>query len=309
MRIRVLAGVIVIVVLMSSESAAAPRYSDWGQPTNLGVVVNSTSADSGPALSKDGLALYFTSRRPGGLGGEDLWVAQRASSQDAWGAPANLGAPVNTTGDDRVPTLSRDEHWLLYGSTRPGGFGSFDIWASWRENVHDAFAWQEPVNLGPNINTAAAEIAPAIFENEGSVGSELYFNSTKPGVGGPDLYMSTRDANGAWGPAILLVQLDTIWNDSRPAIRHDGLELLFMSDRPGGFGGLDLWVTTRATTADAWSAPLNLGPTVNTSFDDFQVCISSDGQTLVFGSTRPGTLGFADLYTSTRMKQTGRPQQ
>jgi len=81
------------------------------------------------------------------------------------------------------------------------------------------------------------------------------------------------------------------------SISHDGLLLFLGSDRPGGSGGHDLWVTTRATTNDPWGEPVNLGPTVNSSAPyDQTPSISADGSTLYFSSNRPGGIGDSDIY-------------
>lgn len=89
-----LALVTLLVAALALPSAQAQKYSDWSAPVNLGPVINSASSDQGPAISKDGLTLYFHSNRPGGLGAFDMWVSQRASVDDPWGAPVNLGLTV-----------------------------------------------------------------------------------------------------------------------------------------------------------------------------------------------------------------------
>src|SRR5579864_4209591 len=95
-RTLLLAGAALLcLVLGASASAAAPTYTGWSTPVNLGPVVNSAAAEGGPALSGDGLSLYFTSvNRPGGLGSDDIWVSQRPSVSAAWGAPVNLGPTI-----------------------------------------------------------------------------------------------------------------------------------------------------------------------------------------------------------------------
>src|SRR5690349_3446683 len=133
-----------------SPAAAQPKYSDWSTPVNLGCTVNSASADQGPALSKDGLSLYFGSARadPNAQGMADIYVAQRASTVDPWGPPVNLNAlepgrpAINTAAGENTPAFSRDGHYMFFISGRPGGLGDFDIWASYREHVHDDSAWQ-----------------------------------------------------------------------------------------------------------------------------------------------------------------------
>jgi hypothetical protein len=94
--------------------------------------------------------------------------------------------------------------------------------------------------------------------------------------------------------------LSSASQDNRPNLRADGLEVFFYSNRPGGSGGNDLWVATRATVDAAWSTPINLGAAVNTSANDGHPYLSADGRTLVFDSTRPGGLGGDDLYVMTR---------
>src|SRR5581483_6014029 len=71
-------------------------FGPWGTPVNLGPMVNTTSNDQHPAISKDGLSLYITSDRSGGFGGNDIWVSHRASRDAPWGAPVNLGSTINT---------------------------------------------------------------------------------------------------------------------------------------------------------------------------------------------------------------------
>jgi hypothetical protein len=112
--------------------------------------------------------------------------------------------------------------------------------------------------------------------------------------------------DGSFGPPALVTELNSPGRDTRTAIRHDGLEIFITSNRAGTVGGLDLWVSTRATTLDAWSVPVNLGPFVNSTFNDGAPALSSDGETLFFYSNHPGGLGDNDLYMSTRTKLRGK---
>jgi len=185
------------------------------------------------------------------------------------------------------------------GSGRPDSFGGTDIYASYRADIHDDFGWQTPTNLGPNINTAAEEIASSYFDNGDA--PQLYFGSTKPGgLGATDLYVSGLQADGSWGPATPVAELTSTSNENHPHIRRDGLEISFYSDRPGGSGGNDLWVATRAAVDAPWSAPVNLGPTVNSSANEVHAYLSADATTMYFGSNRPGGFGASDLYVTTR---------
>jgi WD40 repeat protein len=299
--LRIALTAIAMLAIASTYPKAAPKYSGWTAPVNLGAV-NSTFADAGPAISKNGLSLYFHSERPGSLGSTDLWVSQRASQDEQWGPPVNVGTAVNTPFTEAVAALSRDEHWLFFGSDRPGGSGGVDIWASYRQHVHDPFDWQPAVNLGTGVNSSAAEGAMTYFENEGG-GAQLFFQSARSGgIGATDIYVSEQFPNGTFGPAILVPELSSLGLDQHPSIRFDGLEMFLFSDRPGGFGAVDLWVSTRATIHDVWSTPTNLGAIVNSAAGDFQPYIAADRETLYFGSIRPGGLGSQDIWVTTRSK-------
>src|SRR5882724_4165035 len=302
-----LVGGMLVLVMAQAPSANAQKYSDWSAPVNLGPVINSTSADQQPAISKDGLSLYFTSNRPGGLGGPfDMYVSQRASVDDAWGSPMNLGPAVNTAFDEGNPALSRDGHLLFFQSKRLPSFGGIDLWVSYREHTHDDFDWQPAVNLGPSVNSAADDQGPSYFENEEDGAPQLYFGSSRPGgLGGADIYVSAQMADGSFGPAVLVTELSSISNETLPSIRHDALEIFFNSNRVGSIGAGDLWAATRESTLDAWSTPVNLGSTVNTSSQEQAPYLSSDGKTLFFSSGRPGGFGGLDLYVTTRTKLKG----
>ncbi len=301
------------LVMAPLPAANARRSSSWSEPVNLGPVVNSTLNDQQPAISKDGRSLYFASTRLGGLGAFDIYVSQRASAHDPWGAPVNLGLNVNTTSNEGNPGFSRDGHLMFFQSNRPGGLGLIDIWVSYRRHKHDDFGWQQPVNLGAGVNSAANDNGPSYFENdEGDCENDeggapqLYFGSDRPGgLGAADIYLSEQMADGSFGPAVLVTELSSPTTDNRPSIRHDGLEIFLQLDRAGTAGGLDLWVATRESTLAAWSTPVNLGNTINTAFLEQNPYLSFDGKTLFFASDRPGGSGGPDLYMSTRAKRRG----
>ena len=198
-----LVGAIVLVSAFTA-SPRAQKYSDWSAPINLGPTVNSASIDRGPAISKDGLSLYFASTRPGGFGGEDIYVSQRETLDSEWGPPVNLGPIINTTANEMVPAFSRDGHLLFFASSRLGGFGGVDIWVSRREHTHDDFAWQPAENLGAGVNSVSIDAGPSYFDNDEVGVPQLYFNSNRPG--GPGILISTsaskrlmaRSARQSW---------------------------------------------------------------------------------------------------------------
>jgi hypothetical protein len=93
-------------------------------------------------------------------------------------------------------------------------------------------------------------------------------------------------------------------NDIQPNVRKDGRELVFSSNRSGGLGGQDIWVATRDSVLDLWSAPLNLGEAVNTGANETRPSLAWRARTLLFGRA-PGPEVMSDIYISTRKKLTG----
>ena len=187
---------------------------------------------------------------------------------------------------------------MYFASDRPGGFGGQDIWRSYRPDVHDDFGWQAPTNLGAGLNSSADNNASTYFENRGQ--PQLIFGSGRLGGAARDLVLSHLQADGTWGAATLIPELSSPTTENRPTIRQDGLEIFFYSDRPGGSGSTDLWTATRDSVGAAWSTPVNLGPTVNSSAADIHPYLSADAETLIFSSARPGGSGGMDSWMTTR---------
>jgi hypothetical protein len=284
-------------------SAQSFANSGWSEPVNLGATVNSPANDNNATFSPDELSLYFTSNRGGGLGGSDLWVSRRSCNDCPWGVPLNLGAPVNSTGAEAAPRLSNDGHLLFFNSDRSGGHGSTDIYVSRRDNPNDDFGWGDAVNLGTDVNTAAAESGADYLQSAAEGASNLYFvRAPIFAGGGANLYVApiTRDGE-TLGPAVIVSELsDASGDPGHPSVRTDGREIFFQSSRVGGLGGFDLWTSTRRSAHEPWSAPVNLGAPLNTAFTDFQPTLSKDGRTLLFSSNRTGGFGGNDLWISTR---------
>jgi hypothetical protein len=260
-----------------------------GPATNLGAIVNSSSGDFQPYVSPDGLSLYFASTRPGGSGREDIWVTTRATTGDAWTPPTNLGSSVNNQYWEKEPCVSADGLTLYFESSRPNGTNNFPhIYFSTRPTIDDPWGWAQ--NLG-QVNRECA--GPCISAD----GLSLCMASNRAGGIGPvDLYVATRPSpSDDWGPWTTTENLGKPINstsvDRSPHVSPDGRVLFFNSNRPGGIGGHDLWMTTRAAEGNPWRNPVNLGPEINTIYDDAAPCISSDGFVLYFNSNRPGGSG------------------
>lgn len=166
-------------------------------------------------------------------------------------------------------------------------------------SAHAEFIFGTPTNLGPLVNSSAFDGSPHISAD----GLMLYFDSLRPGLGNWDIWVTTaQTTNYGWGaPVPLPPPVNSSYGDSGPCISADGLSLYFASDRPGGYGSYDLWVTTRKTTEDPWEPPVNLGPIVNSPFYDNHPYISADGLSLYFDSYAPFEgYGSADIYVTTR---------
>ena len=129
------------------------RGTQWTAPRNLGLLVNSKAWDSQPSLSADGRTLYFSSQRGGGVGGYDLYVTT-VGADGSWTAARNLGAPINTAGDDLAPFIHASGTTLYYSTNGLVGLGSGDIF---RAELDDKGQWGTPRNLGYPLNTFANE--------------------------------------------------------------------------------------------------------------------------------------------------------
>jgi hypothetical protein len=285
-----------------SAQGSLTTPSTWTQPVNLGPPVNSASSDQGAFISKEGLSLYFVSTRPDGVGSQDIYVSHRETVNDPWDPPENLGVIINTNFDDAAPTLSPDGHLLYFHSNRPG-FGGTDLYVSRRRDKRDDFGWQPPENLGGEVNTVGNERGLTLFEDDETGTITVYFDSDGRGdPGGVNIYASTLNPDGSFGSAVLVPELSSPSSDLLPGIRRDGLEIFLDSDRPGTFGLRDIWVSTRASTSDPWSIPVNLGPVVNSAALDARAALSFNCTSLYFQSRRTGGLGEFDIYVSTRTK-------
>jgi serine/threonine protein kinase len=280
---------------ISETSSRSRRLYDFlvglwtGIPTNVGPNINSSYSDWSPCISSDGLYLLFNSNRASTYLDRGLWMATRGTTSDPWRKATYLGPPVDGRLLDGGPAISADGLSLYFAWKR----ASWDICVSTRKTTDDV--WGEPVGLGPTVNSWATDTRPAISTD----GLELFFTSTRSGgYGNDDIYISTRaTTNHPWGEPVNLGSIiNSPFADGYPNTSADGLLLFFSSFRTGGSGGDDIWVTTRETKLDEWGPPVNLGPTVNSPYNDGSPCISADGSTLYFSSGRPGGYGGSDLW-------------
>jgi len=161
----------------------------WDLPENLGSGVNTSSSELTPGSFEDdeagNLSLYFASNRPGGPGGQDIYVS--VMQNDGTFGPAALVPELSTSDSDLFPAPRHNGLELYLASNRTGTLGENDLWVSTRERT--SVPWPTPVNLGPSINSAANELGPGFPFSRDS----LFFHSNRAGgQGGADLYESRR---------------------------------------------------------------------------------------------------------------------
>ncbi len=139
--------------------------------------------------------------------------------------------------------------------------------------------WQPPVKLSEIVNTSAEDYEPRLSWD----GMTLFFVRGKAGANA-DIYFSRRTPSG-WTEAEPLDQINSVYEDLGPEPSADGESLYFYTDRPGGHGGYDVWVSRR--TEQGWQPATNLGPLVNSEYNDYGPALTPDGETLFFASNRP----------------------
>ncbi len=156
---------VIILATLASHPAAAQQFSSWSAPVNLGPSINTEFSEFHPAISADGLTLFFSSDYPGGFGENDLWVTHRAYRNTDWGPAQNLGPSFNTAGGEYGPALSPDGHWLFFCSSGLAGAkgNNLNIFTAFREDTSDNFGWAQPFNLGKGVNGDHHNCDPTVF--------------------------------------------------------------------------------------------------------------------------------------------------
>ncbi len=251
---------------------------------SLDDAVNSPGDDLAPIISADGNLLYFTSDKPGGRGGQDVWFSRREGAR--WTRAQNL-AELNTRGDEGLDTFNQDGSALYFTADRPGGRGDNDIYIC----HHTPTGWSKPENVGPPINTKHSDANASLSAD----GKKLFFVSDRPGgMGGYDIWMSELGPNGKWGkPTNLGKQINTDGWEGNVFIAPDGETLYFSSNGHGGFGGADVF---RSILRDGeWSEPDNLGDRINTTGNDTYFTIPASGDMAYMTSSRLEGKGGADI--------------
>ncbi|QQR89064.1 MAG: PD40 domain-containing protein [Myxococcales bacterium] len=261
-------------------------YGPFSTPTNLGSGVNSSSDEWDPAPSADHLSLYFASWKSGGQGDADIYVASRASTNDAFSSPISLSA-VNDSKANDSPSLWNGDLNLAYDSWIDFGVDGNLLYAT-RTSLQSSFTVATN-DIFVNINRGdSAQLDPSLIDN----GLLLMFSSNQPqGSGGFDIWQSTRTSDAVpFSAPTRVAELASSSDDGFSSLSRDGLVIFFTSDRAGGVGQNDIWTATRSTLSSAFGTP-SLVANINSSGNEATPSLSADGLNLYFASNRAGGRG------------------
>jgi hypothetical protein len=228
---------------------------------------------------------------------DTLKVTVTNHGQRGWLPAVSLGDSINTPYRDYAPALTGDGNHLYFASNRPGGYGGWDLWVA--DKVGDV--WRSPVNLGPAINSSYDDQDSWISPD----GNTLLFSSTRPGgYGYLDLWMSKK-IGGNWQPPVNLGNvINTSDWESTCWMSQYTLRLYFASNRSGGYGDWDLWMSTKV--GGVWTTPSNLGPNINGPALETSPILTPDEQNLYFSSNVNGN---CDIYFSRKVGGIWQPKQ
>ncbi|MFN0202432.1 MAG: OmpA family protein, partial [Bacteroidia bacterium] len=220
--------------------------------------------------------------------------------------PINLGAKVNSPGDEYLPSLTADDKTLMFTARRSECTGGYNrYYGGFTEDLFIAEnqenEWTDALNIGEPINTPENDGAVSISQD----GKMIFFSAGErsEGFGNLDLYYATKTEKG-WSKAMNLGEMiNTEFREAEPCLSHDGKTLYFSSNRRGSVGGTDIWMTT--LEKGKWTAPVNLGAAINTVGEEYAPFIHADGVTLYYSSNRLPGFGAFDMFVSFNVPDSG----
>lgn len=279
--------------LVACLAIAAPALAqDFYFTAESPITELNTSADErSPTTMHGELLMVFASNRPGGSGGFDLWQSVRTAVTQPWSTPTPLGG-VNTPADELDPHLSCDGLILHFASSRPGSLGVVDLYVATRPSTAASFGL--PVNLGPTINgPGIRNTSPCLT----TTSLALFFASDRSG--NLDIWRATRPTPVTpFGAPSPFAPANSAFDDHSVYIEGLGEVVWFVSNRPGGAGGLDLWLTCGNPTTGVYGAPQPITE-LNTSNNEADGSRGTTTGTMFYGVQ----VGDWDLYgTCSRMR-------
>ncbi len=272
----------------------AYRHPHDIRPTPLPPEVNTRLDEYFPSLSADSRTLCFTRLLPKeGTSGqgrqnmqEDLFLARRGEAKEAWRAARNIGPPVSTPENEGSQALAADGNEMYISKC----YGPCQIFYARRDAKG---RWTTPKALPAPINQrGVSSKQPSISPD----GRSLYFASKrKGGLGGYDIWVAHRNADGQWLSVVNLgPDINTFLDEQSPFIHFDNQTLYFASEGHPGLGNLDLYLSRRMSDT-AWTPPRNLGYPINSPEADLGLIVSATGDTAYYSSDRNPRQGL-DIY-------------
>jgi Tol biopolymer transport system component len=209
----------------------------WNEPDKIKGSINTDGHDACTSITQDGQQIFIYLNNGGKAEGGDIFVS-KVSSSGKWGSPKRVGKPINSSWYEDAACLSPDGNTLYFVSESPkraGAMGNGDIYMAKRQNKND---WEEPVNLGPVVNTIEDE--NGIFM--AADGKTLYFSSKgHNSMGSYDIFRTVYE-NGQWStPVNMGYPINTVGVDKTFIITSDNKTAYFVSNRQGGNGGDDIY--------------------------------------------------------------------
>src|SRR5690554_2624369 len=214
----------------------------------------------------------------------------------------NLGANVNSSAPEYAPLISTDESILILTARRENTVGGLydevdnlpyeDLYISYNKGG----VWSPLQNMGDLVNTNGHDAGSGLSPD----GKKLFvFRGTVKGGG--DIFMSELIENHWSKPKALGKNINTSAHESAVALSYDGNELYFVSDMPDGLGGRDIYMSRWDAKRRDWGEPQNLGPNVNSPYDEDGVFLHPDGKTLYFSSRGHNSMGGNDIFYSEKV--------